>query len=74
MLRGKRIAVLGRVCMELLAADLDETPDAQAGDTAWLLGGPDPGAVTIHELADAWGSISYEVFCLLGRNTRSHGA
>ena len=70
MLRGKRVAVLGRVCMDMIFADLGETPDARAGDTAWLLGGPEPGAVTIHELADAWGSISYEVFCLLGRNPR----
>jgi alanine racemase len=71
MLRGKRAAVLGRVCMDMIFVDLSATPDAQAGDTAWLLGGPEPGAVTIHELADAWGTISYEVFCLLGRNKRS---
>jgi alanine racemase len=72
MLRGRRVAVLGRVCMDMIFADLNETPDAQVGDTAWLLGGPDPNAVTSHELADAWGSISYEVFCLLGRNPRSY--
>jgi alanine racemase len=73
MLRGKRVAVLGRVCMDMIFVDLCETPDAQAGDTAWLLGGPEPNAVAVHELADAWGTISYEVLCLLGRNTRSYG-
>jgi alanine racemase len=72
VLHGKRVAVLGRVCMGMVCIDLDTAPDAQAGDTAWLLGGPNPNAVTIHELAAAWGSISYEVFCLLGRNTRSY--
>ena len=72
MLRGKRVAVLGRVCMDMIFVDLGATPDAQNGDTAWLLGGPDPNAITIHELADAWGTISYEVLCLLGRNTRLH--
>ncbi|MCL1985932.1 MAG: alanine racemase [Betaproteobacteria bacterium] len=74
MLRGKRVAVLGRVCMGMLCIDLSEVPNAQAGDTAWILGGPDPNAVTIHELADAWGTISYEVFCLLGRNTRGYSS
>ena len=74
MLRGRRVAVLGRVCMGMIFADLGATPDAQNGDTAWLLGGPEPNAVTIHELADAWGSISYEVFCLLGRNMRIYRA
>jgi alanine racemase len=72
MLRGRRVAVIGRVCMNMICIDLSGAPDAQAGDTAWLLGGPDPNAVAIHELADAWGTISYEVFCLLGRNTRSY--
>jgi alanine racemase len=72
MLRGRRAAVLGRICMGMICIDLGATPDAQAGDTAWLLGGPEPNAVTIHELADAWGTISYEVFCLLGRNTRCY--
>ena len=72
VMHGKRAAVLGRVCMGMLCIDLGAAPDAQPGDTAWLLDGPEPNAVSIHELADAWGSISYEVFCLLGRNTRSY--
>jgi alanine racemase len=74
MLRGERVAVLGRVCMDMIFIDLSAMPEAQSGDTAWLLGGPEPGAVTIHELADAWGTISYEVFCLLGRNQRTYRA
>jgi len=70
MLRGRRAAVLGRVCMNMIFADLAEVPDAQVGDTAWILGGPESNAVAVHELADAWGTISYEVFCLLGKNVR----
>ena len=72
MARGKRVAILGRVCMDMIFIDLSETPDVQSGDTAWLLGGPEANAVAIGELADAWGSISYEVFCLLGRNPRAY--
>jgi len=72
VVHGKRAAVLGRVCMGMLCLDLSAAPDAQPGDTAWLLGGPEPNAVTIYELAKAWGTISYEVFCLLGRNTRKY--
>jgi alanine racemase len=74
MLRGRRVAVLGRVCMGMIFVDLSATPDVQCGDTAWLLGGPESNAVTNHELADAWGTICYEVFCLLGRNTRHYPA
>ncbi len=74
MLRGRRAPVLGRVCMGMLLVDLTDIPDARPGDTAWLLGGPKPGAVGIHELAAAWESIGYEVFCLLGRNARQYSS
>ncbi|MDR0239015.1 MAG: alanine racemase [Deltaproteobacteria bacterium] len=72
VVHGERAAVLGRVCMGMLCIDLGSATEAQPGDTAWLLGGPGPNTVAIHELADAWGTISYEVFCLLGRNARSY--
>jgi alanine racemase len=71
-LRGRRVPVLGRVCMGMLLIDASDAPDARPGDTAWILGGPDGNAVRIHELARLWGSIGYEVFCLLGRNEKRY--
>ena len=35
-----------------------------------LLGGSGPLAIRPEELAEWWGTISYEVFCALGRNRR----
>ena len=37
------------------------------GDEAFILGGPGH-AVTAGELAEWWGTIPYEVTCLLGKN------
>lgn len=67
---GARVRVLGRVSMEMTAIDLSDVPEIGVGDRVWLLGGPYETAVTAEELADTWGTISYEVFCLMGGNAR----
>lgn len=69
-IRGSRAPVVGRVSMQMTAVDVSGVPDVAVGDEAWLLGGPFASAVTAAELAGLWGTITYEVFCLLGYNTR----
>lgn len=66
LVRGQRVPVLGRVCMQLTAVDLSSLPDAKAGDAAYLLGGPGPAAVKDWELAAWQGTITHEVFCCMG--------
>ena len=68
--KGGRAPVIGRVSMQMIAIDLESGMDAKPGDEAWLLGGPYDRALTVEELASLWGSISYEVFCLLGHGHR----
>lgn len=70
LIAGRRAPVIGRVCMQLTACDVSEIPDARPGDWAVLLGGAGKLAITAEELAAWWGTISYEVFCLLGLNRR----
>ncbi len=65
-LNGRRAPVLGRVCMQLTAIDVSQVPDAKEGDFAFLLGGEGEAGISAAELARLWGSITYEVFCLLG--------
>ncbi|MBI5519928.1 MAG: alanine racemase [Desulfovibrio sp.] len=70
LIGGRRVPQIGRVCMQLCACDVSEVPDARPGDWAVLLGGEGPLAISADELASWWGTISYEVFCLLGMNRR----
>lgn len=70
LVHGRRAKVLGRVCMQLTAVDLTEVPQARVGDEVFLLGGEGGQAITADELAAWWGTITYEVFCLLGQNSR----
>lgn len=70
LIGGRRVPQIGRVCMQLCACDVSEVPDTRPGDWAVLLGGEGPLAISADELASWWGTISYEVFCLLGMNRR----
>lgn len=75
-----RANILGRVCMQLTLVDATGL-EVAPGDTAWLLGGPpaaggpglDEASISPEELAQWWGTIPYEFFCLLGQNQRKYG-
>jgi len=58
--------------MQMTAVDVTHVAGAAPGDDAWLLGGEGEGLVSAEELAGWWGSITYEVFCLLGLNRREY--
>lgn len=72
LLHGVRAPILGRVCMQLTAVDVSHVPQASAGDEVFLLGGPGADRISAEDLADWWGTITYEVFCLLGMNKRTY--
>lgn len=69
-LHGRRARMLGRVSMQMIALDVTAIPETTPGDRAWILGGEGEGAVSAHDLAGWWGTIPYEVFCVLGKNRR----
>ena len=72
LIHGRRVPVLGRVCMQLTAVDLGDVPQAAVGDEVFMLGGDGPAPILADELAAWWGTITYEVFCLLGQNPREY--
>ncbi len=71
---GHRAPLVGRVAMQMVFANLSEvTEDAQAlSKEAWVLAGPYATGVSVYELSAAWGTIPYEVLCLLGYNARKY--
>ncbi len=70
LLHGRRAPLLGRVCMQMIAVDVSDIPDVRPGDRAFLLGGACDMAIRPDELAAWWGTIPYELMCLLGLNPR----
>lgn len=60
---GKRVPVIGNVCMDQCMILLDEVPDVSVGDEAVLIGTQGDLTITADDLAALWGTINYEVTC-----------
>lgn len=63
LVHGKRVPIVGRVCMDQCMLQLDAIPDAKVGDEVVLLGRQGDEEITTDEVAERWGTINYEVVC-----------
>ncbi|MCO4772656.1 MAG: alanine racemase [Deltaproteobacteria bacterium] len=63
LVRGMRVPVVGRVCMDLCLLDVTDVPHVAEGDRAVLLGTMGEAEVTASELAAIAGTIPYEIVC-----------
>ena len=62
---GHQVPVIGRVCLDQIMVQLDEVPEAMAGDTVILLGEQGVNQITTEDIARTWGTINYEVVCAI---------
>lgn len=60
---GKRVNIVGRVCMDQCMLQLDDVPEAKVGDEIVLVGRQGQEFISIDEVAKRWGTINYEVVC-----------
>jgi alanine racemase len=58
---GVRVPVVGRVCMNILMADVTDAGAVAVGDECLLLGAAGRASVTAEELAELSGTINYEL-------------
>lgn len=65
LLRGVRAPVVGRVCMDVVMADVTDVPGVKEGDVATLIGSDGTSAVSAEELAELTGTINYEILARL---------
>src|SRR5216117_350611 len=61
LVRGRRVGFAGRICMDLVMLDVTEIPDAREGDEVILIGTQAGAKQTAEDLAEACGTISYEI-------------
>jgi alanine racemase len=66
LLHGKRVPIIGRVCMDMLMLDVTAVPEARVGDEAVLMGRQGNAEITADEFAAWQGTISYEALCRIG--------
>lgn len=73
LVRGQKIPVIGRVCMDWIMLDVSDVSGIAVGDCVTLLGSDSGLSITGDEWAEQLKTISYEVFCRIGaRVPRRH--
>jgi len=60
---GKRVPVVGGVCMDQCMLQLDQVPDAKAGDEIVLIGSQGSERISAEDFGNAWGTVNYDVVC-----------
>ena len=63
LVRGKRVPVAGRVCMDMTMLDVTEVPGVADGDEAVLIGSRGNERISADDIAAKTGTIAYEVLC-----------
>lgn len=61
IIRGQKVPIVGRVCMDQLMVDITDLADVKTGDQVVLIGEQNGEKVTADDLANLIGTISYEI-------------
>ena len=71
LLRGRRVPIVGAVCMDMLMVDVTDVPQVRVGDECVVLGSQKGTAgeasITAEELARTLGTIPWEVLTSVSR-------
>ena len=66
LIRGLRVPIVGRVCMDMTMVDATRASGARVGDEVVLIGRQGAEEITADDVAELQGTISYEVLCRIG--------
>jgi alanine racemase len=61
LVRGRRVGFAGRICMDLVMLDVTDIDGAREGDEVVLIGAQAAEKQTAEDLAEACGTINYEI-------------
>ncbi len=67
LIRGKRVPLIGTICMDMCMADVSKLPGVRIGDTVTVFGRDGKASLPVEEQAAKAGTISYELLCALGQ-------
>ena len=61
LVAGRRVPIIGRISMDVTVVDITGAPSVESGDVATFLGSDGDERITVDEVAELAGTISYEV-------------
>lgn len=70
LIHGRRVPVVGRICMNICLADVTAIDAVRPGDEVVLMGRQDEAEISADEVAGWLDTINYEVLCLFGNRNR----
>ena len=70
LVRGRRVPLIGNICMDMTMADVTNVSGVKAGDVVTLWGRDGKAVLRVEEQAKAAGTISYELLCAVGNRVR----
>ena len=62
VINGKRVPIIGSICMDGFMADVSELEDVKIGDDVYIW---DNELITVEEIAKNIGTINYEIICTI---------
>ncbi|MCE7976055.1 MAG: hypothetical protein DYH03_02565 [Nitrospira sp. NTP1] len=66
MIGGRRVPVIGRVCMDMTMVDVTDIPGVEIGQEVILIGQQGSERITAADLAAWQQTIPYEILCAIG--------
>ncbi len=70
LVRGRRVPVIGKVCMDLTMIDVTDIEDASEDDEVIIVGRQGTETITAHQLAVRCNTIPYEILTSLGNRAK----
>lgn len=67
LVHGKRVPIVGRVCMDQMMIDITDVPEVKRGDTVTLMGIEGQEQITAEEIGGLSHSFHYEMVCNVGK-------
>lgn len=65
LINGKKLPIVGRICMDMCMVDATDAPDVKEGDVAILYGSDGTNDQPVEAGAEIMNTISYELLCVL---------
>jgi len=67
LIKGQRVPIVGRVCMDFFLADVTGVADVTPGEEVILIGTSGNHSISPDEVAEQVGTIPYEILCGISR-------
>jgi alanine racemase len=67
LVQGRRVPIIGRVCMDMCMLDVTDIIDVAVGDEVVLIGTQGAETLSADEMAARLDTINYEITCLIGK-------